>query len=286
MIKLILMALLVSNTTQASFVEFDFTEDSSNLKSYESVPTEFIEITEEFKLLFEPEVLALGGNLEVEFDMENGTANAHATREGDIWKIVFMGGMIRNKRLNGDIYTAILCHELGHHLAGAPLKFPDSPENAWISAEGQADYFATNICLKKMYQYKDNAAYLAQNPASDFIKTACKNKDVNHYDLCLRNSIIAEQTGVFIAKLNRRGMGGRKPIPKIDKFDQTVRTTTFTTHPKPQCRMDTYFQGALCEQFYIGELTKPNCSNLYEDSFFGARPRCWYAPVNTDPFME
>jgi hypothetical protein len=53
-------------------------------------------------------------------------------------------------------------------------------------------------------------------------------------------------------------------------------------HPATQCRLDTYFEGALCEKspmepmsntdFHGGSCTQDQGARI------GYRPRCWFAP--------
>ena len=61
-------------------------------------------------------------------------------------------------------------------------------------------------------------------------------------------------------------------------------------HPDPQCRLDTYFQGALCEVDHSVDFTV----ELNEDHrdigactaeaghTYGVRPRCWFQPIKRD----
>jgi Zn-dependent protease with chaperone function len=52
------------------------------------------------------------------------------------------GGLARDPLVTKDGFSAVICHEIGHHIAGAPRK-----GFSWASNEGQADYFATTKCL-------------------------------------------------------------------------------------------------------------------------------------------
>ena len=50
-------------------------------------------------------------------------------------------------QLSLDEFLFIYCHELGHFIGGAPYK--KNPGSRWASTEGQADYWATSVCLRK-----------------------------------------------------------------------------------------------------------------------------------------
>ena len=53
-------------------------------------------------------------------------------------------------------------------------------------------------------------------------------------------------------------------------------------HPGTQCRLDTYFQGALCSLSEENDVDQEdprigNCNRVDGDQL-GARPFCWYKP--------
>ena len=50
-------------------------------------------------------------------------------------------------QLNLEQFLFIYCHELGHFIGGAPFK--KNPGSTWASTEGQADYWATSVCLRR-----------------------------------------------------------------------------------------------------------------------------------------
>ncbi len=60
-------------------------------------------------------------------------------------------------QLNLDQFLFIYCHELGHFVGGAPYKKNHGSE--WASTEGQADYWATSVCLRKALKV-DSLEYL------------------------------------------------------------------------------------------------------------------------------
>ncbi len=56
------------------------------------------------------------------------------------------GGLARYPGMTKNGFIAVLCHELGHHIGGAP-KYN---RNGWASIEGQSDYWATHHCMKEL----------------------------------------------------------------------------------------------------------------------------------------
>jgi hypothetical protein len=72
------------------------------------------------------------------------------------------------------------------------------------------------------------------------------------------------------------------PETKFETPDPAVVKTTNHNHPKAQCRLDTYFQGSLCE---IGmnedvdqkDEVKGTCHPSLNHKE-GKRPLCWFKP--------
>lgn len=56
-------------------------------------------------------------------DWQDGTVNAYATRSVDAWNVHINGGIARSKGMTDDGFALIVCHEIGHHLGGAPRTF-------------------------------------------------------------------------------------------------------------------------------------------------------------------
>ena len=93
---------------------------------------------------FAPMFARLGCPLVVNRDWNDSTPNAYAERKGGRCHISMFGGLARApyQTRNGQLYVA--CHEIGHHIGGAPL-YPSD----WAADEGQADYFAA-WCMKSL----------------------------------------------------------------------------------------------------------------------------------------
>ena len=66
------------------------------------------------------------------------------------FRLMILGGTSRIAGLTPDAYAAIICHELGHIVAGEPfqtIQFAD-----WSSSEGQSDFFAASVCLPRYFR--------------------------------------------------------------------------------------------------------------------------------------
>src|SRR5690606_13527496 len=125
-----------------------------SLKSFSAQEIEdqkqFEEVIKRFTKIWSSKVESdYGKKLIVEHDWNNTRVNASATRDRDFnFVIKVSGAMAKQKGMDEDALLFILCHELGHHLGGAPKKKRgESDIDSWSSAEGQADYFAAKECL-------------------------------------------------------------------------------------------------------------------------------------------
>lgn len=75
----------------------------------------------------------------------DGTINAQAYYQGGYCMVDAFGGMARYPRMTNASFIAVMCHELGHFMGGAPLYPGDR-----LSNEGESDYWSTLYCMRKM----------------------------------------------------------------------------------------------------------------------------------------
>lgn len=193
---------------------------------------------------YQSDVAALGAVLQINPLWSDGTVNAQAYRQTKAGKMYYMidafGGLARHPKMTQNAFIAVLCHELGHHLGGAP-KYP----NDWAADEGQADYFATLRCMKRL-------GISSTSPALALAKTLAD-------------------------------LGGEKS-PSRSARDLSKVSRTDDSHPAAQCRLDTMDAGRACRATGKLSDTDPaggTCHN-YDGSDqpvgVGNRPRCWFAP--------
>ena len=81
---------------------------------------EFDDILDLLEQVYEPEITAAGDTLVVNRLWSDGRVNASAIRQGTDVVINMFGGLARHPAVTADGFTLVACHELGHHLAGAP----------------------------------------------------------------------------------------------------------------------------------------------------------------------
>jgi hypothetical protein len=199
--------------------------------------------------------------------------NAHA-RVGSFSenkRVISINGEIMRRNLTEEAILWPICHELGHHFAGAPI-YPDS----MLSAEGQADYWAAQVCMPRLFktQFSENN-YPA--PAHSIEYLFCETHFVSELErqACartLRGGLEFHQA-LFTAIAPQLQKLATQPIEDLRPHDlrwfkkynaphppllttPDSRKASFTRldHPAHQCRVDTVLAGVLHQP----------------------RPACWY----------
>jgi hypothetical protein len=86
---------------------------------------------------------------EITYQLVSGstTVNSQAWRLGSARYVRVYGGLIRHPKMTRAGLALTLAHETGHHLGGPPY----DPAMPWISWQGQADYWAASIGMKKVF---------------------------------------------------------------------------------------------------------------------------------------
>lgn len=248
-----------------------------NAKSINTITeAQFNAVIDEVESVYKPIVAEYGGNLKVVRNWTDGTVNAYAEQEGSTWKVSMFGGLARHKTITPDGFALVVCHEIGHHIGGVPRYAGDD----WASNEGQSDYFATTKCLRRVWQGQDNAAAVNGMEVPAVLTNACAKQwsEKADQDICVR----AGMAGDSVAKLFQ-ALSWSMKAPKFDTPDTKQVTTTSDSHPATQCRLDTYFQGALCEKSFSEEIGQHDevsgaCHGAGGQTV-GLRPRCWFKPT-------
>jgi hypothetical protein len=237
--------------------------------------TQFNSVIDQVESVYAPLVSEYGGKLEVVRKWTDGTVNAYAEQVGDLWKVSMFGGLARHKTITPDGFALVVCHEIGHHIGGVPRYGGDD----WASNEGQSDYFATTKCLRRVWQSEDNAAVIRKMEVPAFLTNACNKAwtSQSDRDICVRGAMAGESVAKLFAALS-----WSIKSPKFDTPDPKQVSSTSDSHPATQCRLDTYFQGALCEKSFNEEIgQKDEVSGTCHSSTgqsVGLRPRCWFKP--------
>jgi hypothetical protein len=222
-------------------------------------------------------VASKGGTLEMDTNWDDDTVNAYASRTGSTWYVTMYGGFARHPLVTDDGFLLVVCHEIGHHLGGAP-KFGNLG-NTWASYEGQADYFGSLKCLKRILSNDDNQAIVAKMTIDPEAKSKCEMvyKSGDEIALCERIAMAGKSLALLIGNLS-----GNSNIA-FNTPDPFVVKETYDLHPWAQCRMDTYFSASLCDKAFsedVSDKSPINGTCIKKDGYaVGPRPLCWYRPT-------
>lgn len=221
---------------------------------------EFNQIIADAKNIYSPIISTFGARFVIEKDWMDSTVNAYAYKQGNTFFVKMFGGMARRQEMTADGFRLVLCHEIGHHMAGFPFY-----QNSDMANEGQSDYFANHVCFRKMMEGKKDRIFDVHPKAVSDCNGFWKNSK-NRY-ICKR----AIMGGVSLANL-LGALGGEKA--DIERKDTRKVPRTQDSHPIAQCRLDTYIAGSLCKNSWedriipMSEIESLSCNN---------RPTCWYA---------
>lgn len=237
---------------------------------------EFNDVLDRIEALYKPEVAAHKATLTVNRLWSNGTVNASANRVGNSWQINMYGGLARHPSVTADGFALVACHEMGHHLGGAPKV--GGFMNKWASNEGASDYYATLKCLRRLFENDDNERILSEMQIDPAVPAACEAEHGSRREqlLCIRGAMAGlSVSGMF----NSLSKGGKLSFTTPDPSQ--VRKTN-SRHPAAQCRLDTYYAGALCRVPVSQAVSDRNyrdgsCADPVVHTR-GMRPRCWFKP--------
>jgi len=231
---------------------------------------------------YTPVFKAQGQTFKVNRLWSDGTVNASAQRQGSTSVVNMYGGLARHALVTADAFTLVLCHEIGHHLGGVP-KVSGVFSSSWASDEGQSDYFATLKCAREMFKDDDNQAIMSKVAVPALVTEKCQKTFNASGDiaLCQRSAM----AGAALA--NTLGSLSNLPETKFDTPDSSTVSKTNHAHPAAQCRLDTYFAGAICEVSKDDLLSDTDetlgTCNVQMSFETGVRPLCWFAPATATP---
>ncbi|MFI5348539.1 MAG: hypothetical protein ACHQ2Z_03260 [Elusimicrobiota bacterium] len=239
---------------------------------------QFNEVMDRMQAIYGPIVASHGATLQINRLWTDDTVNASAEEQGSTWILNMYGGLARDKTITQDGMALVACHEMGHHLGGAP-KYGGG--NDWAADEGEADYYANSKCLHRFFGDSKTSSFTRMKVTDDaaLIAAACSKsyKTSGEQALCVRSATAGMSVTALLGSL-----GGDAPA-HIDTPDQNVVTATNDAHPASQCRLDTYFQATLCPKDFNIDMSptdpKVGACVLSQGYTVGMRPFCWYKPA-------
>ena len=236
---------------------------------------QFDAVLDRVQAIYGPIIAAKGGVLVINRHWDDDTVNAYAQRQGNQYLIDMFGGLARHQAVTQDGFALVACHELGHHLGG----FPKIGGTEWATNEGGADYFGNLKCLRRIFADPSTASFTRMEGQDEQAKAACAAafpSSKSDQAQCVRGTM----AGISLATLLA---GDGAAVPNIATPDPAIVQQTDDEHPAAQCRLDTYFQAALCPRSYKEDMsdTDPSTGACTASRGYtiGLRPRCWYKPA-------
>lgn len=277
--KILSLGLFISTVASAGFLPPNKMQIHTSQKGTGLTEAQFHMVINKVQKIYAPIVSSYGGRLYIWRKWSDSTVNAGTYRvKGDPnWYVNLYGGFARHPLITPDGFALVACHEIGHHIGGAPKK-KIRPLPFWGGAEGQSDYFATLKCLRKVFAQDNNIEAISHMDVPESVSAECKKSFKPDWEsaICIRTSMAGLSVVQVMADTQEL------PLPSFDNKDQTVTNVTIESHPNPQCRLDTYFQGSICK-------VSSNWWVSQDNEYFGTchpklgykrgnRPLCWYKP--------
>lgn len=240
----------------------------------------FLDAINRVSTIYAPIVKSKGGTLKMNNLWKDETVNASAQRMGSTWQVNMYGGLARHPLVTVDGFQLVVCHELGHHIGGAPKK--GGFGSAWASNEGQSDYWGAMKCLRRVYENDDNIAAVSKMTVDAEATKRCEAiyKSEREIALCQRVAMAGKSLAMLLGDL-----GGNSRV-NFDTPDTSKVSRTNDNHPAAQCRLDTYFSGGLCDKSISEDVSDTNAITgvcIKKDGYTdGVRPLCWYKPTSAE----
>jgi predicted SprT family Zn-dependent metalloprotease len=201
------------------------------------------------------------------FDWSQNYLGAGSNLYQGTFSIMLYGGYVRAKGSTFQLIALTLCHEMGHYLGGAPKqRLENKNQEGWSSSEGQADWFAAQSCMPKLFQFfKKSKPQRLQIDLNLVDKKLCQTSS-------LKSVLVEQCQWILSAGLNFTGFAKHyydrslEPASLQKMASEKPDVTLHSTYPSLQCRLDTFHFGAMCT------------ASLNDHSEFCVRPRCWYNP--------
>lgn len=243
----------------------------------------------------------------VEENWEHEEINSSVARLERSVNFRFSGGFARYPSMTEDAFIAVVCHEIGHISGGNPklsitfdffgFHVPVGMEDRQhTSVEGEADYFSTLKCMRRVLGNDENEAIVAHlnvpSPVSEACNRAHSTRGASQVcqrsilaSMSLQNSI--RMSAPIRAWFNHL-IGRKAKLPKFRESPERKLKRLYTSqqHANEQCRLDTLIAGALCSK-ELGApetdyLTNERACSRSEGYAVGIRPLCWFRPTITN----
>lgn len=245
---------------------------------------EFNAVLDTVEKIYRPIVAERGATLVVNRKWDDNTVNASAQQSGKKWIINMYGGLARHAAITQDGFALVACHEMAHHLGGAPKS--SGWVGSWATIEGQADYAGNLKCMRRVLSDASSSGFTRPRSDDPIAVETCDKAFSAPADklVCLRGVMAGKSVSALFKALSNDAKD-----PQLNTPDPAVVAAMYQKHPKTQCRLDTYFQGSQCgrpvsEEVSDTDVFSGTC-NAKTGQSSGLRPRCWYKPPADEPAL-
>lgn len=225
-----------------SYIALIFLSLTTLANSYAYSLSDFENTRAKFLAIYSPIVKSETNlNLEIKLDEEVKNYFGGMSADAETMKIIMGSEFDREKGVTPDFYAFILCHEVGHLLGGLPKK-ETRGKGALYSSEGQSDYFASSVCLKKIFLADDGP--LTPVIVTDHIASLCKTTSGSQEEeeVCKRTANAGREFFEYL-KIMYREYGIDFVTPDMDT-PEADGMSIGSQYPSFQCRLDTIIAGA------------------------------------------
>ena len=241
---------------------------------------DYIEITNALTSIYGKQIDSNGGLLKFTLKEVDQAANAYAAKRSDNnWEITVISSLLSLNEQTKASLGIVLCHEIGHFLGGQPYVVgvqltPAVRSNApkKMSCEGQADYFATSECLRKLTTVIPDLFSKNTGIINPYLNAECEKSytDSMEIKVCQETLVASYQASIIYQKIMEQLKVPASFFSKIDneKSDRTLNLVG--EYPTLDCRYETFINGALCSG---------KNSNVCSDMKW-SRPACWFQDIN------
>lgn len=232
----------------------------------------FERIIDRVRDLYAPEFKARQQRLAImdywDSDRLEASARYDLDKGGRVAVITITGGLARHAAITEGAFALVLCHEIGHFLAGQPAV-------SRFSTEGQADYFAASACMRQLIPRIFSDGIPAGESVPELVRERCTSRFETEQEagICTRTALAGLALSRYFA-LNKQDAR----TPRLEDRDPNVAKVLGFGTRTTQCRLDTYVAAALCnpevaEATYVDRRWLCSGQGGLENA---ARPRCWY----------
>lgn len=241
------------------------------------------EILKDTAAVYEPHAIeSFGKPLEITVSPKS-IVSASADHLHTHLKIIVNQGLLASPRLTPDSLRIIICHELGHLFGGAPRRnVPvgwDGPVAqdglSYFSSEGQADYYATAVCFRKLVEQAEGTSAI-KSPQMERVGPELRRKCSKEKGKALSASELNLCYRAALGGLDFLTLGFDFPISCEHEDQSVAKKLVRDFYPNRQCRLDTMIRGAHCKEelphtLSFNNMNKNECKNPE-----ALRPPCWF----------